>query len=182
MEEFEDIIDELRIHAIKLAKPWGNRFAPDELINEAWISSQKTEKRPTKKQVIQRAIWDMKDYIRREMGRKNAKYRTSFLINADDIINTTNEEDRKNSSFDLLLQDKERLKDKNLFYMENYEFVLDLLLKFPDPQELKVLFYHYFCEKKQIEICKMYNLSQGRISGLVKSGLEKCRKGLKILE
>ncbi len=167
---FVDIIDDIRFSAKKIVSTWENRFAEDELINEAWIRGCNVN-RPTKHQVKRRAIWDMKDYVRREVGREGLKKkRPLFLTNVD---SEQAEDERKIS-----ILDKEFI-DENLIRFENEEVLIKALLKSPSKKQLRAIYYYYFEGNVIKEVGKIMGISECSVFNYIKNGIERCREDLR---
>jgi len=173
MIRFENLIQELRSYAQKIAANWGNRFVADELINEAWIRGRNSNLIAVK-DIRQRAIWDMKDYIRSEVGRVVRKsVKPKLITNLD----TFKDEDNHVTN-DIL---DGGVEDKSLLELEDKELLIKLLIENTTPKQFKAMFYYYFEEKTLKETGKILGKKEVTIHGLVKKGIKKCNYGLELM-
>jgi RNA polymerase sigma factor (sigma-70 family) len=188
-DDFIEYLPQIRKSASILAGKFGGTFAIDELINEAWIRGMHSN-RPNKTQLISRATWDMKDYVRSLFGRNaegsnkrckrlNARAnfltlngRPSFLTNADGAYDNGKV---RNSVFD------KGVVDKNLLSLENKELV-KLILRTPSKSQLNTMHLYYFEGLTMKETGEKLGITESSVSNSIKSGIGSCRRRVELVD
>ncbi len=178
---FVGMIGSIRAMAIGLAKQYGEIFAADELVNEAWMESLRNCH--TDPPLIMRAAkMDMLDYIRTHIGRKyyfrNGKriggiWKPQYITNID--AGRDEEMAHSNSYFD-----GEQC-DDNLKNLENDELI-DVLLSATTTRRATALIYYYLGDNNLVETGAILGKSECHICSMIKQGKKDCRKALEHME
>jgi len=169
-EDFIEYLPQIRNAANKLADKFGNVFIIDELVNEAWIRGRNSN-RPNKSQFVQRAAWDMRDYVRSIFGRTESRYkkRPLFLTNCESAKNPANswEHVAGRSMFD------GEYHDKNLLRLENDELI-KILLNQTLTQNLEAMVSYYLEGNDLVETGELIGRNQSTVYTYLKRGRQRC--------
>jgi DNA-directed RNA polymerase specialized sigma24 family protein len=185
-ENFIKHLSQIKYVANKVADKFGGYIVVDELVNEAWLRGINSDRR-SKYQFIQRAAWDMKDYVRSLFGRTEYSYkgkivptkkRPSFITNCEPVTDDDNNEithGRGHSIFD------GKIFDKNLFNLENKELIV-ILMDRTTTQSAEALVDYYLNEHELIETGKYMHRSPPTISQYLKKGRADCLLAVKEMD
>ena len=175
-EDFIEYLPQIRHAANKVANKFGDVFVIDELVNEAWIRGRNSN-RPNKSQFVQRATWDMKDYIRSIFGRTDYSYkgkkietekRPQFFTNYDSPADSEKVKHRSvGSIFDIPVE------NKDLFNLENKE-IIELILSKTSTKRAIAMINYYLEENNLVETGLLMGHSEGTISNLLKGAKAEC--------
>lgn len=190
---FVGMIGKIQAMAYGIAKQWGDKFAVNELVNEAWIGSLRSSH--TDAPLIMRAAQcDMMDYIRTHTGRKSryeglydkrynrmVKKMTPQLITNVDARHDDKYEHRNwNSFFDSEFFNGAAC-DKNLKKLENNELI-ELLLSTTTTVNATAMIHYYLEEKSLIETGEAMGKSSTHVCNILKKGRKRCKEVVDILE
>lgn len=174
---FMGMIGSIQAMAYGVAKQWGNRFAVDELVNEAWIKSLRNCH--TDPPLIMRAAkLDMIDYIRTHVGRKyntrngkkvggifKPKYHTNLMDGGRDGWA------HPNTYFD------GEYYDKNFKNLENDELI-ESLLSATTTKRATAMIYFYIKGNSLVETGLLLGKSDTNICNLLTKGRADCKEKL----
>jgi RNA polymerase sigma factor (sigma-70 family) len=167
-KNFEKYLFWIRKSAKLIVFKFNNQvFLVDELINEAWIRGIKSN-RQTKSEFVQRAYWDMKDYVREIIGREESKNKLRFLTNQH-----TDEKGQELSTFDKCV-DNEDIKR-----IDNRE-LLGNLLKVSGEDNRRLINSYYFEEKSLKEIGKENNRAESTTCTRLKKAINEIQENPEI--
>ena len=169
-EDFERYLEDIKRQAFKIAIKFGpSKFKVDELVDEAWIRGRKSN-RPNKSEFVQRAYFDMQDYIREQIGRGNEKTKKPQLI--------TNIYAKFKSRRRFKVFDREVI-DEGMKEVDNKD-LLEVLLKYPTKKQLNIINSYYFEGKLLKEIGEELNMKECTVSGKLKDIRQDIRDKSKI--
>lgn len=188
MPNFIDVIDAIESAAKKMSFQWGGYFAPNELVNEAWIKSLKSNLF-TPALIVRRAKFDMIEYIREQMGReyayvdgrkvKRVKKRGIEIFKQKHYTGFHSREDGTFTHYDSIF-DKPVI-DKGLFRLENNELIR-LLLSATATSSATAMIHYYLWDKNLIGTGVAMAKSGSHVCTLLKRGRTRCNEVVKELE
>jgi len=184
-DDFIEYLPQIRNSASILAGKFGGTFVIDELVNEAWIRGRNSD-RPNKSQFVQRATWDMKDYVRSMFGRENYSYkgkkietkkRPQFITNYEDLERP---EDAwahfsGRSIFDVPVD------NKDLLNLENKELI-ELILKAPSKKQLESIRLYYFENMYLKEAGELLGIAECTVHNNITKGIKNCRSRVELID
>ncbi len=183
---FVGMIGKIQAMACGIAKQWGDKFAVNELVNEAWVESLRNSH--TDPPLIMRAAQcDMMDYIRTHVGRKyyvrNGKkvggiFKPKYMTNLDTDSDNKYEHMRGNSFFD---RRGYSYLDKNLKKLENKELI-ELLLSTTTTRNATAMVHYYLEEHNMKEAAALMGIKECTMSSVLKKGRKRCKEVVDILE
>lgn len=164
-QDFNKYLFWIRKSAKKIASKFNNKlFTVDELVNEAWIRGINSN-RPNKSEFVQRAYWDMKDYVREEIGRENTtRSKLKFITNMHD----------DNDGNPLQIFDKVVL-NEDLKVIENKELVKKIL-QIPNSRNTNMISSYYIDGKSLKEIGKENNITESTTCNILKRTISKIQE------
>lgn len=192
------MIDSIEIMAKGMSANWDGYFAPNELVNEAWIRSLKS-KVFSPALIIRRAKLDMIDYIRRQMGREylyvdgkkirkgvtsvdgkeikkgiiRPKYYTGFHDLPSRVYGLHGHYD---NIFDRPIE------DKGLLRLEDTELIVKLLLDHTTTQRAEAMLHYYLEEHDLKEAGVLMEIKECTISTVLKKGRADCHRILEVMQ
>ena len=178
-EDFVECLPQIRHAANEVANKFGDAFVVDELINEAWIRGRDSN-RPNKYQLVRRAMWDMKDYVRAIFGRRKpythkgkkitVKKRPQFITNFDTLQHSDNERGHVSgrSIFDIPVENKDSLN------LENRELI-ELILQAPSPRQIEVIKLYYLGDMSLKEVGNVLGITESSAHNNITRGMINCR-------
>lgn len=164
-QDFNKYLFWIRKSAKKIASQFNNKlFTIDELVNEAWIRGRNSN-RPNKSEFVQRAYWDMKDYVREEIGRENtAKAKFKFITNMHD----------DNDGNPIQIFDKITL-NEDLKTIENNELV-EKIFQIPNTRNTNMMISYYMDGKSLKEIGQENNITESTTCNALKRTISKIQE------
>lgn len=188
MPNFIDVIVAIESTAKKMSFQWGGYFAPNELVNEAWIKSLKSNLFAPAL-IVRRAKFDMIEYIREQMGReyayvdgkkvKRVKKRGIEIFKQKHYTGFHSREDGTFTHYDSIF-DKPVI-DKNLLKLENKELI-DLLLSTTTTRNAIAMVHYYLEDHNMKSAAAMMGITEGTMSFVLKKGRKRCKEVVDILE
>lgn len=180
------MIDSIEIMAKGMSANWDGYFAPNELVNEAWIRSLKS-KVFAPALIMRRAKLDMIDYIRRQMGREylyvDGKKIRKGIIKPKHY---TGFHDLPHRAYGLQghydnIFDRP-IKDNGLFRLENTELIVKLLLDHTTTQRAEAMLHYYLEEHNLKEAGALMGIKECTISTVLKKGRADCHRILEVMQ
>lgn len=169
---FIEMLPQIRYVAAKMCKKWGNIFAVDELVNEAWIKSI-DKNHIDAPLIIKTAKCDMVDYIRMSIGRNNyiskktgnVTSRPKHVTNYDSYWqdNSTIENTRGNSIFD------GEFTDPGFDEIDNKELI-DIILSKVTYRKAVAMVNYYLEEHNLVTSGEIMGISNSHFCNILKSG------------
>ena len=181
MSNFVKLLKNIRYIANNLSSYWDNKFQPDELISEAWIRGLKC-RHSDAPIIIQRARYDMQDYIKDQVGRqyvwKNGKKQKKKQENLRPNFYTGDYINRygKHVHVDKCVE------DKNLLKLENRELIIHLLLNKTATKRSRAMICYYLKERNLKQTGKLMNFNKSTICQLLKQGREDCKEAIEKMD
>jgi len=173
MARFEELLEPITRVAHKIAKNWGGRFEPNELVNEAWLTCGDFY-HPDPPIVVNRAKFDMLSYIKsqtRDISIKKVRRKRPKLLTNVDVSGGVDD-----GHEDSYLERKNPWEDPGLLRLENNELLWKLLLQEPTKRQLKAIFHYYFEERSLKETGEILGIKECTTCTTIKRGIQKCQE------
>jgi len=182
MPSFIDMLTEISVIANGMSLNWDKLFATDELVNEAWIRSLKTNDY-IPSYILRRARFNMIEYIREMMGReylyvdgkKIKKKKKNMKPKHITGFQSDQEDTHDNGFFDRPVE------DRGLLSLENKE-ILQLILAEPTKKQLDAILMYYFSPHDMKTTGKILGCAECTVHGRIAHGFHKARKSPKGME